>query len=532
MARLHITLPDGGVREHELEPDNRIGRHPEQSIQVLDRLVSKAHLVIRQVEGGWEVEDLGSLNGTYVNDERIEGKMPLCDRDVVRIGETRLVFRDEVSAVTGNHRVTIGDDLESAIREEARQSTADELAAAEEHDDEASLRQEYEKLRAAARLQQHISGKVQLDELLPELLDQLAHVFRFDRGVILLADEPGAELRARAVRVQRGDGEEGDSISISRTILQRVLDRRKGVLTNDALQDARFAHARSVITQGIRSSMCVPLLDRSLEVMGVVHLDSQQAVNAYTQHDLAMLQGIAQQASVAVENSRLAERMRQEALNREKLQKMLSPNLVERVLAGEIAIEKGGVRRPVTVMFTDIRGFTDLAERSRSEDLVRMLNEYFERIVDVIFECEGSLDKFMGDGVMAVWGAPVEVPEARAKALRAATKIQRTVESFNQVREMDGYAPIHTGIGLDAGQVVAGYMGSSKTMSYTVIGPCVNVASRLCVSAGPGEILATADVTEQAPDGVEVQEAEPRNLKGIREPVTPHRVRPAESNEV
>jgi adenylate cyclase len=520
MAKLIVRFPDARTREYELKDRNTIGRHPEQSIQILDRLVSKEHIIITREPDHWALHDLGSLNGTLVNDERIRGVNKLNHKDRVAIGSTRMLFIDEAAA-EGRHKVTIGDGLESSICNAIAQQTAEEFLPVDQVKDIESLKMDYEKLRIAAKLQHEIADELRMERLLPRLLDQLFSLFQADRGLVLLADTPGGPLVPRAVKV-RGRRKDSEPIALSRTILRKVLSERTAVLTNDAQEDARFSHAQSIIIQGIRSSMCVPLLARDKRVLGVIHLDSQLATNAFTEKDLSMLQGIAQQASICIENSRLVARIEQEALTRQKFEKMLSPNLVERVLSGELQISKGGNLRTVTVMFTDIRGFTSLSEKTEAEDLIRLINEYFEILVDVIFEYEGTVDKFIGDAVMAVWSAPVEVQEAERKTLEAAVKMQKAMEVFNHVRSMDGLAPINTGIGVASGEVVAGYVGSTKTMSYTVIGDCVNLASRLCGVAGAGEICVTRE-TFHAHGGAEIfrgTEMEPIKLKGISEPVT------------
>lgn len=520
MAKLIVRFPDARTREYELKDRNTIGRHPEQSCQILDRLVSKEHVIITCEPDHWALHDLGSLNGTLVNDERIRGVVKLTHKDRVAIGSTRMLFIDEAAA-EGHHKVTIGDGLESSICNAIAQQTAEEFLPVDQVKDIESLKMDYEKLRIAAKLQHEIADELRMERLLPRLLDQLFSLFLADRGLILLADTPGGPLVPRAVKV-RGKRKDSEPIALSRTILRKVLSERTAVLTNDAQQDARFSHAQSIIIQGIRSSMCVPLLARDKRVIGVIHLDSQLATNAFTEKDLSMLQGIAQQASIAIENSRLVARIEQEALTRQKFEKMLSPNLVERVLSGELQIAKGGNLRTVTCMFTDIRAFTSLSEKTSAEDLLRLLNEYFEILVDVIFEYEGTVDKFIGDAVMAVWSAPVEVQEAERKAVEAAVKIQNAMDTFNNVRSMDGLAPINTGIGIASGEVVAGYIGSTKTMSYTVIGDCVNLASRLCSIAEAGEVCVTEDAY-RAHGGAQIfaaTEMEPIKLKGISEPVT------------
>jgi adenylate cyclase len=177
-------------------------------------------------------------------------------------------------------------------------------------------------------------------------------------------------------------------------------------------------------------------------------------------------------------------------------------------------------------LFTDIRSFSQMAEKMPPQEVVSLLNEYFELLVDVIFEFDGTLDKFLGDGLMAIWGAPVEDPNAAEKALRCAIEMQQTISRFNALRRLDGKLPIWTGVGIDKGQAVVGYTGSSRTMSYTAIGPTVNVASRLCAVARPGEILVSDALWQAAPDlprtVAEVAHAARRTaltLKGISTPV-------------
>ncbi|MDP6946073.1 MAG: GAF domain-containing protein, partial [Myxococcota bacterium] len=407
--------------------------------------MSKEHMIVRKdTEQGWLLEDLGSLNGTTVNGNRIQGTIQLIDQMKIQVGTTSMVFNDAVSAAAGKHKITIGDSLETSICNAVTQYTADEFLPVDMINDTEILRRDYEKLRIAARLQHEISGELRLDKLLPLLLEELFGLFKADRGLVLLAEEAGGRMIPRAVKV-RGK-KTAEPITLSRTILQKVLTERTAVLTSDAQHDERFAHAKSVIIQGIRSSMCVPLLARDSRVMGVIHLDSQMAINAFTERDLSMLQGITQQASIAVENSRLVEQIEIEARTRQKFEKMLSPNLVDRVVSGDLEIKKGGEMRASAVMFTDIRGFTSLSERSEPKELVKLLNEYFELLVDVVFEFDGTMDKFMGDGVMAIWGSPMEIERADEKAVLAGVKIQKVMAQFNNLRRMDGLAPIETGV--------------------------------------------------------------------------------------
>lgn len=189
------------------------------------------------------------------------------------------------------------------------------------------------------------------------------------------------------------------------------------------------------------------------------------------------------------ERKKVARKMEQDAATRERFRRLLSPDLAEMVVSGALTVEKGGESRVATVMFVDIRGFTELSANSEAGEILKLLNDYYEILVNVIFRHEGTIDKFIGDGMMVLWGAPVSHHDDPDRAARAALDIQAAIEEFNYDRASKRLAPVEVGIGINTGPVVAGYLGSSQTMSYSVIGDTVNMASRLCDAAQPGEII-------------------------------------------
>ena len=318
--------------------------------------------------------------------------------------------------------------------------------------------------------------------------------------------------KSKDIRNSANDQEE---LSISQTILQTVVDEKSAVISNDARLDSRFQGAQSIIVQGIRSTMCVPLLNSGKEVMGVIHLDNRIESGAFQERDLSIVQGLADQAAMAIENTRLVEEAKGAALSRQSFERLLSPNLVEKVLSGELAVNRGGELRTVTVLFSDIRGFTQMSEDQPAPEIVKLLNEYFEAMVEVVFANFGTLDKFMGDGLMAIWGAPVAGEDDAYYAIRAALEMKQELARLNATRSLRGEQELEIGIGIDTGSIVAGYLGSTKTMSYTVVGSAVNRAARLCGVAAPGDIL-VSDATLNAADPVRV-EAESRNPWNSRE---------------
>ena len=189
------------------------------------------------------------------------------------------------------------------------------------------------------------------------------------------------------------------------------------------------------------------------------------------------------------ERKKAAEKMERDAATRERFRRLLSPDVAEMVVNGQLAVKQGGEVRLVTVMFADIRGFTQLSSEAEAPEILQMLNDYYEILVEIVFRHVGTVDKFIGDGMMVLWGAPVTHEDDPARAVRAALDIQRALEAFNFDRASLDKPPIKVGIGINTGEVVAGYLGSSRTMSYSVVGDTVNIASRLCAAAMPGEIV-------------------------------------------
>jgi len=259
--------------------------------------------------------------------------------------------------------------------------------------------------------------------------------------------------------------------------------------------------------------MAVPLI-YSDELLGVMVLDSQVAANAFTDKDLQLTQALANQAALAIQNSLYARKIEKEALTRERFQRLLSPAIAELVVSGEVAVEKGGQARDTTVFFSDIRGFTSMSETRTAQEIVDMLNEYFEQMVEIIFKYEGTLDKFVGDEIMALFGSPVAHPDDAYRAVKVATEQIRVLEDWNKVRVAEGEAPIHIGIGINSGSVVAGYLGSSKALEYTVIGDVVNTASRLCSVAKAGEVIISKKTFDLVQDYFDAHELSPTQVKG------------------
>jgi PAS domain S-box-containing protein len=218
---------------------------------------------------------------------------------------------------------------------------------------------------------------------------------------------------------------------------------------------------------------------------------------------------------VLLEEARRSESVERERM-RELFRRYLAPSVAERLLNSPEAVKLGGSRQDVTILFADVRGFSGFSERHTPEEVVAMLNHYLALATQEIFNELGTLDKFIGDGVMAIFGAPVPVPNSEMAAVRAALSMRASLDRLRN----DTGVRVGFGIGLNAGQAVVGNIGTSQLMNYTAIGDVVNVAARLQSEARSGEILISKMALDRVRDAVVFEELSDIYVKGRSEPVT------------
>lgn len=519
MAKL-IVISGEERQEFELAAFNTIGRHPENTIQILDRIISKEHAQIqRAADGRFLLRDLRSLNGTFLRGERVNDHI-LSDGDEFTMGSTRIVFVDKPKVDDALQRVTIAPGLtESHIRGRIQANTGDFMPERQIADDKI-LRRDYERLRIGHELARAVGSELDLDKLLPKILDKAFELVGADRGVILLRDKAG-QLSPQYVKTRSGKSD--PNIVLSKTVMAEVENNKAAVLSSDATMDARFSGAHSIIMQGIRSTMTLPLL-HSGELLGIMHLDSLFTSNAFTEKDLQVCTGMASQAAISIQNARLASRIEQEAQTRAQISRLIPPSVVEQVVKGELTIEKGGRLSEVTMLFSDIRGFTTMSDGRPAQEIVNTLNEYFEVMVDILFKYTGTLDKFVGDEIIGLFGAPIAIDDAPFKAVSCAIAMLQGLEEFNRTRAAENQAPIRIGIGINTGNVITGSIGSTRALQYTAIGDAMNVASRLVNVASSGEIIVSESTYRAVASRVEATALPPVKVKGKAEELKVYRV--------
>jgi len=508
MAKLIIHGGEG-IREVTLDGSISVGRSPNNRIQIPDALVSKMHCVIDvDQHGRYSVKDLGSLNGTYVNNQCIQGEVALENGDEIMLGGTSCIFlSDEMPSL-----VTLDDEPGGIMGYDqiyANISQESRFLPEKEIDDEKVLRADYEKLRVVIELQREIGLELNLKRIFNRILAHTFEVLECDQAVILMADASGdMAIEAYKTRTKK------DTLVVSSTVVNRVQTDRVGIISADALADERFKDALSIVSRRVRSSMSVPILHKE-ELLGIMIIESSAAVMAYSEKDLLLFSNIAHGTANLIKMVEMAKKIEADAATRERFQRLLSPNLAEMVVSGALKVEKGGENRFATTLFADIRGFTSMCENMEAAEVLHLLNEFFETMVEIAFAYEGTVDKFVGDMIMVVWGAPLTHPDDPIRAVKAALDMQSAMDRYNKT----GRREIHIGIGMNTDELVAGYIGSTRTMGYSVVGDAVNIAARLCSAAGPGQILISETTYREVHEYVDVVQFDPIRVKGKSKPI-------------
>ena len=535
MPKLRYFSNSGKWECYELGEHTRIGRHPEQDLQLMDRLISKEHAEITLKNGVYVIRDIGSRNGTTVNDELLDGPHVLQYGDDIGIGNHILTFvesekdfevkpREEECKTTQVSQEEIQKCLELVQgMPPIRKHVSEDAKFLPEHliESQKDLRQDYEKLRVAAELSAEAATTVDLDRLLEIIVYKAFEIFHADRAAILLADENG-KMHTRIA--MNSEHQPIENFKFSETLLEEVVAEKTAVLSGDMLEDTRFSSSHSLVLDNVRSTMCVPLMYEK-KVLGVINLDTQLMKGAFNKKDLQILTGFARQVAFSIQQAHMIEESKRNVIIRENLSRIISPHLINDVMSGKIELQKSGALTHATVLFADIRGFTRLTEQSSPEVIVKLLNDFFERMVECIFRHDGVLDKFVGDQVMAVWGVGFSREEHAQKAAECAIDMMNALTKINLDRMQHNLPLYNIGIGIATGDMIAGYMGSTQAMSYTVIGDTVNLGARLCSAADAGQILISEETYQELKDDIEVDQLTPILVKGKRHPVEVYSVR-------
>src|SRR6202521_2255522 len=307
------------------------------------------------------------------------------------------------------------------------------------------------------------------------------------------------------------DPEKSKEFLGARTVIEHVVRTGNAVVSTDASMDDRFKGQKSVILQNLRSIIAVPLVTKG-SVIGAVYVDNPFRAAMFAEKDKEFLQAIADLAAIAIDHARQYERSE---FLRQLFELYVNKQVTHYVLARSHRGTKflPGERRQVTMLNSDIAGFSALSQSMEAVELVTFLNDYFSRMIDAVLDHGGNIDKFQGDGMLVVFGAPNPMIDHAQRALAAARAMIMEIDGLNRELAGAGKPQISVGIGLDTGEVVAGHVGSERRLEFTLIGVPVNNSSYLS-KVRPAKVLRSERARDALPANIGLTDFEPMLLKG------------------
>ena len=534
------------------QPRVLIGRAAECDLELPVPDVSRRHAVIERDGDAWLISDLNSRHGTFVNRQRVVNRR-LEDGDEITLGlganagsivrfhlpppveEGRVLFDDQTTG-TNIHLTINVEDFERAAGAPRDDVQSGGPAAAGVQETEA---QRPATLLGIAAGQSQLNrpgisiislfrqmGEIlltsdDLEEMLEKVVDLALANLPAQRGFICLCDEATETITPKVTRVKGLAG--GESINISSSIAREAIRARQALLVTDTLADSRFANAQSIMVEGIRAAMCAPLYHAG-RVEGLIYVDTLGA-SRFLSGDLELLTTLGVLTAVGIVQARLRDDVNRERAIRDRLSRYSSPHVVEQIVAsaGRLEGEMLAQRRDVSVLFADLSQFTPMVEGTDPVEVAQVLNSAFEHLTRAVFLHDGTLDKYLGDGLLAIFGAPLPQADHAERAVRAALLMQRVLDEGGATGPRG--EPLRMRIGINSGTAVAGDIGSPTRKDYTVVGDAINVASRLESSvAQPGQIVIGPATFELCKHEFNLRALPEIRLKGKQQAIRPYLV--------
>jgi adenylate cyclase len=457
----HRVVPLGGSKV-------TVGRAPDNSLQIEDASSSRRHCEFELQGDRWCVRDLRSLNGTFVNDLSTSEQL-LVAGDRVQVGGTSFYFVPGPGDAAAARAAPDASAYSASSPPSPAQGISD--------DERAEASRRLRNFGALLEISKALNGELEADRLLAMIINKSMELTGAERGfLILLQDgQPVFKVASDA----GGKPIEEPQSRISSSVLESVTTTGEPVVTINAQND--LGAFVSIVALEVRSLLCVPLVIHN-EIIGAIYVDSQMASREFDDESLNLLQAFSDQAAVALENARLYQEAVEAREREERVRRIFQKYVPADVVNSVLELSDGArlnSKLSATVLFSDIRSFTAISERLQPEEVVTFLNDYLQRMVQIVDEHGGIVDKFIGDAIMAVFGAPVSKPDDAYRGVCAGLQMVEELERFNRDQGEKGGIQIEVGIGLHTGDLIAGNIGSDKKMEYTVIGDTVNAACRV-----------------------------------------------------
>lgn len=517
MATLWIFFPEEQQKVELDEGPVTIGRLEGNTIRIEEPTVSKRHACLTKDKQGWLVEDLGSANGTFFAGKRIKSAR-LTAGSKFRIGRTEFLLDD----------TSIADDSESEFLNSGSIVTSVPAIPPGLYDEDGCIREslllndsqqlqqkkkesvDEQKLRLIGTLGEAVIDVAEWSAVAATMLGIINREVKADRAFLCLFQDDETYLPLASIGVVPQQ-----PVRFSRTVLDRMRRERAGVLIRKAGEQG--AEIGSLKAMNVQSTLCVPLWARN-QIMGFMSFDIITSKRSFTRRHLELLVAVSHQAALALERARLAEIAERERHRRDYLGKYLDHKLLDALSVSTDGLDPLAPReQTVTVLFADIVSFTKISEGLTPSDLAAFVRDHMTTMTEILFAHDGTIDKYIGDAVMALFGAPVPSADARINAVRAALMMR------DRAGKVEG-SRVRLCLGISTGSAVVGNIGSSQRMEYTALGDSVNVASRLETFARPGEIVIDDTTRAALGDAFRLEEIGPIDVRNRIQPVRAFRV--------
>ncbi|MEH2444940.1 MAG: adenylate/guanylate cyclase domain-containing protein [Nostoc sp.] len=501
-----------------------IGRLPECNLYLPFAGVSRNHArLVKTADDVWTIEDMGSKNGTQVNKYVISYPQELHHGDVVWLGNVSLVvlLTSAVFQSTPEYPVTLDTNEQRTILHNVEQLQQQWIAADSKDGNINNKDKTIARLKDLVDIAKNLSAAASIEEIFSQVQQVVFRYLDSIERLALLIDVNGCgqlELVNAATRnVSQQKHLPSDGSWISRSICQKVFDEKVVIQTADTHEDERFASEQSILVKGIRSAMAVPLWDEN-KVVGVLYADANLSSYHWAnegEEELSFFSALANLVASSVQRWLLVEKLKTEEIIRHRLERYHSPAVVQQLIS--VGGLPGGRLAPseseISIVFADLVGFTAISERLTPTAIAQLLNNLFEEMLKEVFTYGGTLDKYIGDCIMAFFGAPEPQPDHADRATAAAKGMLTRLEHLNA----NGFwhEPLQLRIAINSGKAVVGDVGSSQRVDYTALGTTINLAARMEAVCPPSECVISEVTYKMLSEPFDFQEMGDYRFKGI-----------------
>lgn len=540
MDDLKLKLQIDGLIEKTVavnRDDYIVGRLPECDLQVPFADISRRHTrFYKTASGEWLVEDMGSKNGTRLNDVQITYPQKLNQGDNVNLGHniSIIVVLDSRPQPQPPEIGNLGEGMTILVK--AKELQEQWIEPDTKIDNISNYRQAIDRLKYLVDIAKFLNSAESIEAIFSQVQEV---VFRDNKNIerlALLIDVTGTGklevVNAAAKTLAEQEEMPTDGSWISRTICQKVFAEQVAIKTADAQMDERFEEEMSIIVKGIRSAIAVPLWNEH-KVFGVLYGHAQLSSEEWQRggdEDLSFFSALGNLVASSVQRWLLAQKLRSEETMRQRLERYHSPAVVQQLIAASALIDDRlpPVEREISILFADIVGFTAMSERLSPAEVAKLLNNFFEEMLREVFAAGGTLDKFIGDCIMAFFGAPEPQSDHAERAVEAAVGMLERLDELNASGTLG--EPLQLRISINSGKAVVGDVGSLKRVDYTVLGSTINLASRMEKVCPPGECVVSENTYAMLRSREGFESIGDFRFKGIDRPVVVYQTKRHEAS--